>query len=40
MIRRTKYSYELRKEMLPQHIEEQKSLSSLSKSYLIDIEKT
>ena len=36
MSRRTKYSYELRKEILQQYLEEQKSLLSLSKVYGID----
>ena len=33
MSRRTKYSYELRKEILRQYFEEQKSIASLSKEY-------
>ena len=36
MSRRTKYSYELRKEILHQYFEDQRSLSSLSNEYLID----
>ena len=36
MSRRTKYSYELRKEILRQYIEEQRSLSSLSNEYAVD----
>ena len=36
MSRRTKYSYELRKEILQQYLEEKKSLLSLSKAYGID----
>lgn len=36
MSRKTKYSYELRREILRQYFEEQKSLSSLSNEYLID----
>ena len=33
MSRRTKYSYELRKEILRQYFEEQRSITSLSKEY-------
>ena len=33
MSRRTKYSYELRKEILHQYLEEQRSITSLSKEY-------
>ena len=33
MSRRTKYSYELRKEILRQYFEEQRSIASLSKEY-------
>ena len=36
MLRRTKYSYELRKDILRQYIEEQRSLSSLSNEYAVD----
>ena len=36
MSRKTKYSYELRREILRQYFEEQKSLSFLSNEYLID----
>ena len=36
MSRSIKYSYELRKEILRQYFEEQRSLSSLSNEYLID----
>ena len=36
MSRRTKYSYELRKDILRQYIEEQRSLSSLSNEYAVD----
>ena len=37
MSRRTKYSYELRKDILRQYIEEQRSLSSLSNEYAVDV---
>ena len=33
MSRRTKYSYKLRKEILHQYFEEQRSITSLSKEY-------
>ena len=33
MSRRTKYFYELRKEILRQYFEEQRSITSLSKEY-------
>ena len=36
MSRKTKYSYELRREILRQYFEEQRSLSFLSNEYLID----
>lgn len=36
MSRRIKYSYELRKEILHQYFEEQRSLSSLSNEYVLD----
>ena len=36
MSRRTKYSYELRKEILRQYFEEQRSVTSLSKEYGIN----
>ena len=36
MSRRIKYSYELRKEILYQYFEEQRSLSSLSNEYVLD----
>ena len=36
MSRKTKYIYELRREILRQYFEEQRSLSFLSNEYLID----